>query len=267
MANFHDYGSWARVQTDALFIQFLGDSRICSSVRSGEPSRWNDKTFICFQKTTEMEPYSAVYMGEPMYPMGGFSAVNTPFQPHNYGLRISFGRYCSIGGGAKIAGPAHPMTTITTAPPFYDGTLNMVKSYFTDEGITDFPWVDRPALKGPPSIGNDVWFGENVFLNTGINIGNGAVVAANSVVTKDVSDYTIVGGNPARLIRQRFPSEIVTELQKIKLWSYAPKDLSQFNMTNIEAFIREFYDARHQIQEWKPKTAHLWNSYKQLHRI
>jgi virginiamycin A acetyltransferase len=69
-------------------------------------------------------------------------------------------------------------------------------------------------------VGHDVWFGYGSFILPGIKIGNGAIIAAKSVVTKDVAPYTIVGGNPARLIRQRFNDETIAFLQKLAWWDW-----------------------------------------------
>jgi len=73
-------------------------------------------------------------------------------------------------------------------------------------------------FKGDTIIGNDVWVGMDTVIMPGINIGDGAIVAANSVITKDVEPYTIVGGNPALKIKERFPEQIINKLLEIKWW-------------------------------------------------
>ena len=74
--------------------------------------------------------------------------------------------------------------------------------------------------KGDTVIGNDVWLGYDVTLMPGVTVGDGAIVATRSVVVSDVPAYSIVGGNPARVIRQRFPNEIVEELLSIQWWNW-----------------------------------------------
>jgi tetrahydrodipicolinate N-succinyltransferase len=143
----------------------------------------------------------------------------------------------------------------------------MASAYMEDEGVTNFPYVKRPTAKGPPVIGHDVWFGGCVWLNQGVRIGNGAVVAANAMVTRDVPDYAIVGGNPARLIRMRFAPEIIAELQALQPWNYSLKDLGQFDVSNIEKFVETFAAARHQIQVYAPPKAHLWEAYQKIHGL
>jgi len=267
MPDYADNGSWVRVRVDKKFAEFLANSKIFSTSRKGQPNRWTDTSFVSFRKSTEVEPYCAIYMGEPLYNMGSFSFVTTPFNINAHGLSISFGRYCSIGGGAQITGPAHPLTAVSTASPFVDHGINFIASYFEDEGIKNYPLVARPPEKGPPIVGHDVWFGGNVWLNTGVKIGNGAAVGVNALVTKDVPDYAIVGGNPARIIRYRFAPEIIQELQDIRPWQYSMKDLGQFDISNIEIFIRQFRAAQHQMTPYTPPKAHLWGAYKSIHGL
>ena len=93
-------------------------------------------------------------------------------------------------------------------------------------------------------IGNDVWIGEHVLILPGVQIGDGAVIAAGSVVTKNVSDYEIVGGVPARHIRNRFTDERIRELKRIKWWDW-PLDKIKENYqllqsSNIDEFIEKF---------------------------
>src|SRR6185312_6866720 len=82
----------------------------------------------------------------------------------------------------------------------------------------------RPTTLGPmPVIGNDVWIGQDVSLNRGVTIGDGAVVAGFSVVTRDVPPYAIVGGNPAKIIKYRFPEETINALLESRWWDYEAK--------------------------------------------
>lgn len=74
--------------------------------------------------------------------------------------------------------------------------------------------------KGNINIGNDVWIGYNATIMAGVTIGDGAIIAANATVTTDVPPYTIVGGNPAREIKKRFPDEVITKLLEIRWWHW-----------------------------------------------
>lgn len=80
------------------------------------------------------------------------------------------------------------------------------------------PTLNQLLFKGDTIIGKDVWMGTDTVIMPGINIGDGAIIAAKSVITKDVEPYTIVGGNPAQKIKERFPEQIINKLLEIKWW-------------------------------------------------
>lgn len=84
-------------------------------------------------------------------------------------------------------------------------------------GIINTPSLDK---RRDTIIGNDVWFGTNSTIMLGVKIGDGAIIGACSVVTKDVPPYSIVAGNPAKIVRYRFPDEIIEQLLKIKWWDW-----------------------------------------------
>src|SRR5438045_4750801 len=119
-------------------------------------------------------------------------------------LRI--GSYCSFAAGVKIfLGCEHRTDWVSTYPfNALDPCFSYIKGH--------------PHTKGDVSIGNDVWLGREAVILSGVKIGNGAVVGAYAVVTKDVSDYGIVAGNPAKLVRMRFPPEIVSRWLEIQWW-------------------------------------------------
>jgi acetyltransferase-like isoleucine patch superfamily enzyme len=118
------------------------------------------------------------------------------------------GSFTSIANGVVIGGGMHPIDWVGTSPVFYEGrdSVSAKFSEFQREGVeTTF-------------IGHDVWIARNALIKQGVTIGNGAVVGMGSVVTKDVPPYSIVGGNPAKLIRMRFSDEIIDELIKSEWW-------------------------------------------------
>jgi len=82
--------------------------------------------------------------------------------------------------------------------------------------------------KGDTIIGNDVWLGYNTTIMPGVQIGDGAIVATNSVVTKDISAYHIVGGNPAQIIRKRFDDEIIDFLLELKWWDWPLEKITNY---------------------------------------
>ena len=82
------------------------------------------------------------------------------------------------------------------------------------------PTADEFPYKGDTVIGNDVWIGYDALIMPGVRIGNGAIVSSRSVVVRDVPAYAVVGGNPAQVLRQRFPDETVATLERIAWWDW-----------------------------------------------
>ncbi len=147
----------------------------------------------------------------------------------------SIGRYCSINGTAKIWNN-HSLDCITTSPildhvGFYAWEQNdriraSVRKYGTHKENAAF---ENSAIRDnkPVTIGNDVWIGAYVSVLPGVHIGDGAVVAAGAVVTKDVEPYAIVGGVPAKVIRYRFDREIIDLLLEIKWWNWTQEEIEE----------------------------------------
>lgn len=119
--------------------------------------------------------------------------------------KVIIGKFCSIGPDVTIyAEGNHRVDIITTYPLFkLNRNENSVESF-----------------KGGVIIGNDVWMGHSVIILPGVTIGDGAVLAAGTVVTKDVKDYEIVGGNPARHIKYRFSEEQIRILKETEWWNW-----------------------------------------------
>ncbi len=132
------------------------------------------------------------------------------------------GRYCSFARDVRIGDPGHPHDWLSSNTFQYDsnawGWHPSGRVERTRREQIDF-------VKPPTRIGHDVWLGAGAIVMRGVSIGNGAIVAAGAVVTKDVPAYAIVGGVPARLIRYRFDAALIEELQDIQWWRFSPAQL------------------------------------------
>lgn len=266
MNAFIDYGYWVKIKLEKKYIEYLTDSRVFSSPRESK-ARWSESDEICFRKDTVIEPYCGYFHGNVLFEIGSFSFSFTPYNTAAHGMEIKVGRYCSIGGGGDITGPRHPIEAASASTAFFDRNVSFVTSFMRDTQLDDFPFLQRAQAKHAPILSNDVWIGANVTLNPGIRIGNGAVVAGNSVVTRDVPDYAIVGGNPAQFIRYRFAEEIRKELSEIQLWRFNLKDLSQFDLSEPQKFITQFQNSGRDITPFSPKKINLWESYRSMYGV
>lgn len=126
-----------------------------------------------------------------------------------YGDKLIIGRFCQIGKGLKIVmnGANHQRNCVSTYPFYIFQGWNQTP-----------PTMENLAPKGDSIIGNDVWIGENVTIMAGVKIGDGAIIGMNSTATKDVESYSIVGGNPARIIRKRFDDELIDLMLRFRWW-------------------------------------------------
>jgi len=125
-------------------------------------------------------------------------------------VRAEIGSFCSIGPEVNIGGlGTHPTNWLSTHPAFYS-TLKQSGKTFAASDLFDELKLNK--------VGNDVWIGARALILDGIIIGDGAIVAAGSVVTKDVPPYAIVGGVPAQVIRTRFDLAIIEALLKWQWW-------------------------------------------------
>ena len=123
------------------------------------------------------------------------------------------GRYCSISNSARIIDANHPLDELSTSPAFY---------------LKSWKFVDQDMLEIPPTIlEDDVWLSHNCLLTPGCkHVGRGAVIGAGAVVVKDVPPYAIVAGVPAKVIRYRFPPDVIEAIEATRWWELGRQELS-----------------------------------------
>jgi phosphonate metabolism protein (transferase hexapeptide repeat family) len=158
----------------------------------------------------------------------------------------TIGKFCSIAAMTRINPGNHPMWRATQSHFTYRAS-----AYFAGESddADFFQWRRSHAVE----IGHDVWIGHGAVVLPGRNIGTGAVVAAAAVVTKDVPAYAIVAGNPARVVRMRFPAEVAERLKALAWWNWSHEQLRaalpDFRHINIEQFLDKYEDAAPSFRE------------------
>lgn len=181
----------------------------------------------------------------PNIEVGDYTYYDDAVDPYNFeknvlyhfdfiGDKLIIGKFCAIASGAKFImnGANHEVAPVSTFPFGIFGN-----GWDKINEVVDLR--EKYPNKGDTIIGNDVWIGHEATLMPGIKVGNGAIIASNSVVTKDVPDYAIVGGNPAQVIRMRFDEDAVKRLLRIAWWNWSAdkitRNLLLINSVNLNA--------------------------------
>lgn len=163
----------------------------------------------------------------------------------------SIGRFCSVALEVVIGDGFHSIDWLSTHP-FQWGKSPFDSSYFPKSTIAR---EDKDTKKSVV-IGNDVWLGSRCQVLRGVTIGDGAVVGAGCVVTKDVPPYAIVGGVPGRVIKYRFTPDIISRLQRVRWWNYDISEFGDIRFNNIEAALDQLEKRIEDktITAFQPKT-------------
>ncbi|SEK56527.1 CatB-related O-acetyltransferase [Ruminococcus albus] len=168
--------------------------------------------------------------------VGDFSYIaDSDFESHvthHYewlGDKLIIGKFCQIAAGVEFVmnGANHQMNAVSTFP------------FYTLEGWDMAPpAVEDLPFKGDTVVGNDVWIGQNAVILPGVHIGDGAIIGANSVVGSDVEPYTIVAGDPAKVLRKRFDDELISLLLAFRWWDKSIEEINSLipllTSSNIE---------------------------------
>ena len=181
------------------------------------------------------------FITNPSIEVGDYTYYHDLHDPENFekenviifqSCKLKIGKFCQIAQGTKFitSDANHPMSGFSTFP-FY---------IFGREWSTYEPDLKK---KGDTVVGNDVWFGHNSVIMPGVTIGDGAIIGACSVVTKNVLPYTIVGGNPAKEIRKRFPEETIQKLLEIQWWNWSYEKITRSIRAIVGADIEKLLGA------------------------
>ena len=154
---------------------------------------------------------------------------------------LTIGNYCSIANNVNfiINKGNHKMSSITNFPI----ANNVFKNENTINGIDKKTFFSKFKQKEGITIGNDVWIGMGAYIMPGVNIGNGVTIAANSVVTRDVSDYTVIAGVSANVIKVKYAKYIIYKLNNIAWWNWEEENIKNriiYFHKSINEFVNRF---------------------------
>lgn len=166
----------------------------------------------------------------------------TYFERHAEAIYTVIGKFCSIAANSRINALEHPLERATTHKVSY-----RPNEYFRYLGV-DTGFLERRRAK-KVTIGNDVWIGHGAVVMPSVKIGDGAVVGANAVVTRDVAPYQVVAGVPARPLRPRFAAAVAERLLRMAWWDWPVETLFEaipdMQALSIEAFLDKWESAGH----------------------
>lgn len=170
----------------------------------------NAKNFIFLKNIVDQKK---IIVGDYTCLMTDTGSFEDNVRYHFFNDKLIIGKFCGIGYGAKFImnGFFHNRTDCFTTYAFF---------HFGGKWQSEGWNLEDSAYRGDTVIGNDVWIGENAVIYPGIKIGDGAIIGAYSIVTKDVEPYAVVGGNPAKMIKKRLDNDIIYLLLKMKWWDW-----------------------------------------------
>lgn len=220
-------------------IKYLYEQEIFFVHNGKKISYLKEGQYLFFEDSLKLEKHTRIRTGNFLPSMGSFSYTRSAINPS----RIEIGRYCSLADNIRVFDEDHPLDTFTTSTLLYRPRLEFA---IRNRDGNDFKITKNVVSKQKKVIiKNDVWVGSHVALKPGITLHNGCCVGTGSVVTKDVPPYSIVAGNPARVVKMRFPEEIVKKLLETKWWDYLFAEFKDVDAnTKIEDFINIFNELK-----------------------
>ena len=150
-------------------------------------------------------------------------------------IYAEIGKFCSIASHVRINPGNHPMERVTQHHMTY---RRRMFGFAESDDADFFQWRREHRV----TVGNDVWIGHAAVIMPGVTIGTGAVIGSQAVVTKDVPPYTIVGGVPAKVIRERFPRKVASQLQAIAWWDWPREVLEDrfADLNDLDRFLERY---------------------------
>lgn len=224
-------------------------------IREEVMHRWGNGERIYYNAGCSIEPFSTFASGNNLYTCGSFSSIASSFPANTV-----VGRYSEVAVGCSMMGFRHPIESVSINSATFNFARENIASYFeqyeeefgavTKKGVP----IPQPQLQ-PLVICNDVWIGDDCKLKGGITVHDGAVIASDSVVVKDVPPYAIVAGVPAKIKKFRFPPEIIQGLLESKWWEYELGDMyrEKLDFSSPLDFLNRFNIVRGNLRRFNTK--------------
>lgn len=257
-----------KYRVNAALLELLEEfsifqSRDSSDTQDKFSKRWKLDSILSCLKTTETEPFSVNGGGNTLYAAGSFCDIVSAMP-----ASCTVGRYTSIAAGLGVMGVNHPVDAAVMSCLSFSWRREIIRAHSEKVlGLTgeppNFKAVKTPQPRGGLKIGNDVWIGSNATFKSNVTIGNGAVVAANSVVAKDVPPYAIVVGNSSRIAKFRFSTDVIELMEASAWWEHSPDILRQFDMSNPEKFASDIIACKQELPKFLPEKLNVWSVFSQ----
>jgi virginiamycin A acetyltransferase len=191
-----------------------------------------------FIKSSNIIVGDYTYFDDPRYGPDKFEEYNVLYNYDLSKVKLVIGKFCAIAAETRfIMTGDHKLDAISTYPfPIFGNGWEEA-----------FNLYDLP-VKGDIVVGHDVWFGYDCLIKNGVTIGNGAIIATRAVVVKDVPAYSIVAGNPAKVVKMRFDDKTITRLQKIAWWDWPIGKINQNLKLICNLDVDQLEAASHEIE-------------------